>query len=80
MDDALSNQRPLPCEGRALPPCVFAAVQKHLQNGILYLRTLRACSPSFAWVGVLLVYMRCKSTLRFDLSEPIPRGDRELHR
>jgi hypothetical protein len=46
----------------------------------LYLSTLRVCSPSFAWVGVLLVYKRCESTLRFDLSKPIPRGDRELHR
>jgi hypothetical protein len=50
-----SNQRPLPCEGRALLSCTFTIVQKHPQNGTLYLSTLRACSPSFAWVGVLLV-------------------------
>ena len=31
-------------------------VQKILQNSVFLVRTSRHCSPSFAWVGVLLVY------------------------
>ncbi len=50
-----SNQRPLPCEGRSITSWLFADVQKYLQiNGFLR-GTLRACSPLFVWVGVLLV-------------------------
>ena len=53
--DALSTQRPLPCEGRSITSWLFADVQKYLQiNGFLR-GTLRACSPMFVWVGVLLV-------------------------
>jgi hypothetical protein len=51
----VSNQRPLPCEGRSIASWLFAVVQKCLQiNGFLS-GTPRACSPLFVWVGVLLV-------------------------
>ena len=35
---------------------MFVAVQKCLQNDTFSLRMFRGCSPTFAWVGVLLVY------------------------
>jgi hypothetical protein len=50
-----SNQRPLPCEVKALLLPLFVVVQKYLQNGVFYLRVFRVCSPLFVWVGVLLV-------------------------
>ena len=50
-----SNQRPLPCEVRSILSWLFAAVQKLLQISGFLSGTLRACSPMFVWVGVLLV-------------------------
>jgi hypothetical protein len=50
-----SNQRPLPCEGRSMTSWLCGGVQKCLENGVLYLRMFRVCSPVFVWVGVLLV-------------------------
>ena len=45
-------------------PRLFAGVRKYLQiNGILG-GTLRACSPLFVWVGVLLVYLVYQGYLR----------------
>jgi hypothetical protein len=52
----VSNQRPLPCEGKASKLWLFALAQKTLQNGLFLLSMFRPCSPTFAWVGVLLVY------------------------
>jgi hypothetical protein len=49
-----SNQRPLPCEGRALLLCMFTVVQNRLQNHAFASGSIRVCSPLFAWVGVLL--------------------------
>ena len=49
-----SNQRPLPCEGRALSSPAFAVVQNRLQNGAFSLSMSRVCSPLFVWVGVLI--------------------------
>ena len=51
-----SNQRPLPCEVKALLSWMFVAVQRCLQNDMFSLRMFRGCSPTFAWVVVLLVY------------------------
>ena len=51
-----SNQRPLPYEVNALLSWMFVAVQKCLQNDTFSLRMFRGCSPTFAWVVVLLVY------------------------
>jgi hypothetical protein len=50
-----SNQRPLPCEGKAFLLQAFAVVQKHLQNHVFASGTIRTCSLLIVWVGVLLV-------------------------
>src|SRR5215213_8997257 len=55
-----SNQRPLPCEGRSITPWLFAGVQKYLRNDVSLESVCCDCSPSFARVGVLLVYKRCE--------------------
>jgi len=52
-----SNQRPLPCEGRVMMPRFSTIVHKYLQNSKFFLNACCACSPLFAWVGVLLVYL-----------------------
>ncbi len=65
-----SNQRPLPCEGRSITSCLFAGVQKYLQINGLLSSTLRACSPLFAWVGVLLVYTNLRVVSRLSLLVP----------
>ncbi len=57
-----SNQRPLPCEGKALLSYMFAGVQKYLQNCAFSLSRSRVCSPLFVWVGVQLVYMSLTAT------------------
>jgi hypothetical protein len=36
---------------------VFALVQKYLQNSQFTSMVPHGCSPSFVWVGVLLVYL-----------------------
>jgi hypothetical protein len=55
-----SNPWPPPCKVRDLSSRSFAIVQKILQNGGFIYVVLRGCSPSFVWVGVLLVYKRCE--------------------
>ena len=55
-----SNSWPPPCKVRDLSSRSFVIVQKILQNGGFFYMVLRGCSPSFAWVGVLLVYKRCE--------------------
>jgi hypothetical protein len=50
-----SNQRPLPCEGRSITSWLFTDVQKYLQNRPFVSGRIHDCSPSFVWVGVLLV-------------------------
>jgi hypothetical protein len=50
-----SNQRPLPCEGKAITSWLFAGVRKYLQNSVFTSGSIRACSSLFVWVGVLLV-------------------------
>src|SRR4028119_1105318 len=55
-----SNPWPPPCKVRDPSSRSFALVQKILQNGGFIYVVLRSCSPSFAWVGVLLVYKRCE--------------------
>jgi hypothetical protein len=57
-----SNQRPLPCEDRSITSWLFAGVQKCLQNRPFVGRGIRACSPLFGWVGVLLVYVSLGAT------------------
>ena len=42
-------------------PWLFPGVQKYLQISGFLGGTLRACSPLFVWVGVLLVYMSLTS-------------------
>ena len=49
-----SNQRPLPCEGGAIIPCLFADVRKPLQNNKFFLISFRLCSLLFEWGGVLI--------------------------
>src|SRR5215204_277138 len=51
-----SNQRPLPCEGRALGSQLFADVQKLLQIDESCAERTRANLPVSACTGVLLVY------------------------
>jgi len=54
--DGMGLPRYLECKVRAFRSYTFAAVQKYLQNGGFAAMMLHGCSPSFAWVGVLLVY------------------------
>ena len=55
-----SNQRPLPCEGRAPSSQMFAVVQKYLQISTCSLRSCRPCSSLFVWVGVLIGVLRVR--------------------
>jgi hypothetical protein len=79
-----SNQRPLPCEGRSITPWLFATVQKCLQNRRFASGSIHGCSPSFAWVGVLLVYMSLTATLTLShlcvVSRLLKYARRELQR
>jgi hypothetical protein len=58
---------------------LFAAVQKHLQNRRFASGSIRGCSPSFAWVGVLLVY-RQDFEDRQDEGDPHDANDNRLGR
>ena len=49
-----SNQRPLPCEGRAITSWLFTGVQKCLQNRPFVSGSIHVCSSLFMWVGVLI--------------------------
>jgi hypothetical protein len=57
---------------------LFAGVQKYLQvNGFLS-DPLRACSPLFVWVGVLLVYMSLSKVSRLSHSNTIPNRLKDI--
>ena len=49
-------------EGRSITSWLFAGVPKYLQNHAFVGRCIRACSPLFGWVGVLLVYVSLGAT------------------
>jgi hypothetical protein len=67
-----SNQRPLPCEVRALLSWMFAVVQKYLQISIFFLRPCCPCSSMFVWVGVPIGVVAAKLTLwRSSLGRPV---------
>ena len=56
----VSNQRPLPCEGKDFMSWVFVGVQKLLQNVMFSLRVVCGCSPALTWVGVNMLRQRTK--------------------
>src|SRR5215210_1765551 len=58
---------------------LFATVQKLLQISIFFPASFRDCSPSFAWVGVLLVY-RQDFEDRQDEGDPHVANDNRLGR
>ena len=50
-----SNKRPLMCEVTTLISYTFKVVQKRLQNRAFAFGSIRVCSRSLLWVGVLLL-------------------------
>ena len=58
-----SDQRPLPCEGGGIMPCLFAVVEKCLQISISSLMSHRRRPPLFAWGSVLISVLLVSSLL-----------------
>jgi hypothetical protein len=50
-----SNKRHLPCKVTTFISYTFIVVQKRLQNQAFAFGSIRVCSPSLLWVGVLLL-------------------------